>query len=100
MRIERSMLADLARGAAFLGSGGGGDPYYSLLLAEAAIERCGAFDLIAPGSLADDALVVPCGRISAPTVAVEKVPSGQQELDGVGRRDTTMGSPSAGRRAN
>src|SRR3546814_13884667 len=61
MRIERSMLADLARGAAFLGSGGGGDPYYSLLLAEAAIERCGAFDLIAPGSLADDAPVVPCG---------------------------------------
>src|SRR3546814_1343741 len=91
MRIERSMLADLARGAAFLGSGGGGDPYYSLLLAEAAIERCGAFDLIAPGSLADDALVVPCGWIGAPTVSVEKLPSGHEALAGVRRLEQIMG---------
>jgi len=91
MRIERSMLADLARGAAFLGSGGGGDPYYSLLLAEAAIERHGAFDLIAPDSLADDALVVPCGWIGAPTVSVEKLPSGREALAGIRRLEQIMG---------
>src|SRR3546814_13427189 len=93
MRIERSMLADLARGAAFLGSGGGGDPYYSLLLAEAALERCGAFALIAPGSLADDALVVPCGWIGAPTVSVEKLPSGHAALAGIRRLEPLIGRP-------
>src|SRR3546814_15375495 len=80
MRIERPMLADLARGAAFLGSGGGGDPYYSLLLAEAAADRCGGFDLISLDDLPDDALIVPCGWIGAPTVSVEKLPSGHEVL--------------------
>ena len=29
MRIDRTALNDLPYGAAFLGSGGGGDPYYT-----------------------------------------------------------------------
>jgi len=91
MRIERHMLADLARGAAFLGSGGGGDPYYSLLLAEAAIERCGHFDLISPEELADDALVAPCGWIGAPTVSIEKLPNGGETVAGLRRLEQIMG---------
>lgn len=39
MTIDREALGDLARGAAFLGSGGGGDPYYNLLLGEASTLR-------------------------------------------------------------
>src|SRR3546814_13220890 len=93
MRIERSMLADLARGAAFLGSGGGGDPYYRLLLAEAAIERCGAFDLIAPGRLADDALVLPCGWRGVPTVCAPTTPSGHEALAGDTRLEHHMARP-------
>src|SRR3546814_11363414 len=87
------MRAVLPRGAAFRGAGGGGDSYYSLLLAEAAIERCGAFDRSAPGSRADDALVVPCGWIGAPTVSVEKLPSGHEALAGIRRLEQIMGRP-------
>lgn len=91
MKISRSMLPDLARGAAFLGSGGGGDPYYSLLLAEAAIESCGTFDLIRLEDLADDALVVPCGWIGAPTVSVEKLPNGNEATAGLRRLEDLLG---------
>lgn len=91
MKISQPMLADLARGAAFLGSGGGGDPYYSLLLAEAAIEICGSFDLISLEDLKDDALVVPCGWIGAPTVSVEKLPNGEEATNGLRRLEQLMG---------
>ncbi|AUN32655.1 DUF917 domain-containing protein [Niveispirillum cyanobacteriorum] len=91
MRIDRTALADLARGAAFLGSGGGGDPYYGLLLAEAALERTGGFDLISPSDLADDALVAPCGWIGAPTVSVEKLPNGGETVAGLRRLEQIMG---------
>ncbi|WP_084396639.1 DUF917 domain-containing protein [Henriciella aquimarina] len=91
MHIERSDLADLARGAAFLGSGGGGDPYYSLLLAEAAIARCGHFELVPLEALADDALVAPCGWIGAPTVSVEKLPNGGETVSGLRRLEKIMG---------
>lgn len=91
MRIDRAALSDLARGAAFLGSGGGGDPYYGLLLAEAAIQRTGGFDLITPADLSDDALVVPCGWIGAPTVSVEKLPNGGETVAGLRRIEQIMG---------
>jgi len=91
MRIDRTALADLARGAAFLGSGGGGDPYYSLLLGEAELARGAAFDLVPLDSLADDALVVPCGWIGAPTVSVEKLPSGREALAGLVRLEKELG---------
>lgn len=91
MHIKTDMLADFARGAAFLGSGGGGDPYYSQLLAQAALERSGPIELVSAESLADDALVVPCGWIGAPTVSVEKLPSGKETSAGLRRLEEIMG---------
>lgn len=91
MRIDRTALADLARGAAFLGSGGGGDPYYSLLLGEAELARGETFELVPLASLPDDALVVPCGWIGAPTVSVEKLPSGREALTGLKRLEKELG---------
>lgn len=91
MSIDRAALADLACGAAFLGSGGGGDPYYSRLLGEAELARIDAFELIPLDSLADDALVVPCGWIGAPTVSVEKLPSGREALAGLRRLEKELG---------
>lgn len=90
MRADRSTIADLALGAAFLGSGGGGDPYYSLLLAEAAVKRCGAINIIQLASLSDDALVAPCGWIGAPTVSVEKLPNGKETVTGLRRLEEIM----------
>lgn len=93
MSIDRAALADLACGAAFLGSGGGGDPYYGQLLGEAELARRGSFELVSLESLADDALVVPCGWIGAPTVSVEKLPSGTEALSGLRRLEQIMGRP-------
>lgn len=83
MHIDRQALADLATGAAFLGSGGGGDPYHAWLLGEAEIARRGPFTLIALETLADDALIAPCGWIGAPTVSVEKLPNGCEAVLGL-----------------
>jgi DUF917 family protein len=73
IKIERSMIADLARGAAFLGSGGGGDPYIGGLFCMHAIERYGAPNLITLEALPDDANVYTIAGMGAPTVLVEKM---------------------------
>lgn len=91
MRIEQDALADLARGAAFLGSGGGGDPYYGLLLAQAAVERFGGVELVPLYDLDDTALVVPCGWIGAPTVSIEKLPNGSEAVAGLRRLESLLG---------
>lgn len=91
MAIEVQDLADLARGAAFLGSGGGGDPHNGRLLGEAAVARHGPIALIAPESLADEALVVPCGWIGAPTVSAEKLPNGREVRAGLERLERLTG---------
>lgn len=88
---DAAVLADLASGAAFLGSGGGGDPYYSLLLAEAALARCGRFEVVSLADVADDALLAPCGWIGAPTVSVEKLPNGNEAVFGLRRLEEIMG---------
>ena len=89
--LDRTALADLARGAAFLGSGGGGDPYYSLLLAEAELSRSGSAELISLDMLSDDALVIPCGWIGAPTVSIEKLPNGGEVIKGLRKIEDILG---------
>lgn len=91
MRIDRRALADLATGAAFLGSGGGGDPYYAQLLGEAELARRSSFELVTLDALPDDALVVPCGWVGAPTVSVEKLPSGKEAVAGLKRLEAMIG---------
>ena len=91
MGIDARDLADLARGAAFLGSGGGGDPHNGRLLGEAAVARHGPIGLIEAGSLQDTALVVPCGWIGAPTVSAEKLPNGREVRAGLHRLERLLG---------
>jgi uncharacterized protein len=73
MKIERDMLEDFARGAAFLGTGGGGDPYIGRLLCARAIDVYGAPDMIGLEELRDDANVFQIAGMGAPTVLVEKM---------------------------
>jgi DUF917 family protein len=84
-------LADLARGAAFLGTGGGGDPYIGRLMAEAALERHGPVRLVSLAELADDALVIAVGNMGAPTVLIEKIPSGDEPTAAVRRLEAHLG---------
>lgn len=74
--IAQADLEDMALGAAFLGTGGGGDPYIGRLMARHAIEEYGMPEIIEADELDDDAVVLPAAMLGAPTVLVEKAASG------------------------
>ena len=76
MRIGIDVLEDFARGAAFLGTGGGGDPYVGRLAAQHAIEEFGAPEMIALEDLDDETAVYTAAYIGAPTILVEKLIAG------------------------
>jgi uncharacterized protein len=76
MKIALEHVEDLARGAAILGTGGGGDPYIGALMLRQAIRDHGPIDLIDVEQLDDDGLAVPFAMMGAPTVLVEKLPNG------------------------
>ncbi|MBM0123740.1 DUF917 domain-containing protein [Pimelobacter simplex] len=96
-------LPDIARGAAVLGTGGGGDPYIGRLLAQEAMRRHGPVPLVDPMDLPDDAVVIPTAVMGAPTVMLEKLPSGTELVtalraleDLIGKRATHTVSIEAG----
>ncbi len=78
MRLTAKNLEDLARGAAFLGTGGGGDPYIGRLVAQRAIDEHGAPEVVDLSQLADDAAVYTVAMIGAPTVLIEKLVGGPE----------------------
>ncbi len=78
--IKLDDLAPLARGAAILGSGGGGDPTYDLLIAEHQIETWGPVPLLDIHELNENHLVVPLALIGAPLIGLERIASGKEFL--------------------
>ncbi len=87
-------LDDLCRGAAFLGTGGGGDPYIGRLMAQEAIRAAGgSVELKALSSVPDDALVIAVGNMGAPTVLIEKVPGGDEPVWALRRLEAHLGRP-------
>ena len=78
MKLRAEDLGALARGAAVLGTGGGGDPHIGRLLAEQALREHGPVEIVAVDDLPDDACVLPVAMMGAPTVMVEKLPSADQ----------------------
>jgi len=81
MKLTSDDLQDLAIGAAFLGTGGGGNPYVGRLMVQRCLDEGLTVELIDPTELADDAFVIPTAMMGAPTVLVEKLPSGQEAID-------------------
>ncbi|SDJ37278.1 hypothetical protein SAMN05421874_101599 [Nonomuraea maritima] len=71
-------LDDIARGAAILGTGGGGDPHIGKLLAQSALREHGPVRTCTLDELPADATVLPVAMMGAPTVMVEKLPSIEQ----------------------
>jgi hypothetical protein len=80
MQLDASNLPALARGCAILGAGGGGDTHYGLLMAFQAVEEHGPVPVVDLDEFPDDALVMPCGGIGAPTVSIEKIENGREGL--------------------
>lgn len=76
--IGKEEIENIAIGAALLGTGGGGDPYIGKLMALQAVEEYGPIKLLDPDEIEDGDLVVPSAMMGAPTVMVEKIPSGKE----------------------
>jgi DUF917 family protein len=85
MRLDASNLPDLARGCAVLAAGGPGDVQVALVMARVAVERGGPVEVLTPDEVDDDALVMPCGLVGAPTLAAERLWTGDE---GLALRDT------------
>jgi DUF917 family protein len=77
-QLAEEHLDDLAVGAAILGTGGGGNPYVGKLLARRAIAERGPVELVPLGDVPDDAVGAFSAMMGAPTVMVEKLPSGDE----------------------
>jgi DUF917 family protein len=78
VRLDASNLPALARGCALLGAGGGGDPDVSLTMALRAVGEYGPVRVVAVDDVPADGLIMPCGLIGAPTVAIERVWNGDE----------------------
>jgi len=74
--ITEEELDDLAVGSWILGTGGGGEPYFSLLEMKALYAEGKRVSLMDPFDLADDALVACVGQMGAPLVIQEKLTDG------------------------
>lgn len=64
--LALDQLPDLARGAALLGSGGGGDPYVGRLMVEQALRGGGHVRVLAIDEVPDGALVISTAMMGAP----------------------------------
>ena len=73
-------LPDLARGAALLGTGGGGDPHIGRLMVAEAMRRHGPVTVLDPDEVDDHAFVIPTAMMGAPTVMIEKIPRGNEAV--------------------
>ncbi len=78
LEIAVDMLDDLARGAAVLGTGGGGDPYIGRLYTQEAVRRHGAPSILALDDVKDDMFVASVAGFGAPTVQIEKLIRGDE----------------------
>jgi uncharacterized protein len=91
--IDESTITDLARGAAVLGTGGGGDPYIGALLATQALREHGPVTVVSSDEVPDDALVLTVAMMGAPTVMVEKLPNLDEVVAPVNALGASLGRP-------
>lgn len=92
--LQLTDLPDLARGAALLGAGGGGDPYLGESLAADALKSAtGSVRFLDPDELGEDSLVVTSAMLGAPTVLVEKLPNGTEAALALRALEQRLGRP-------
>jgi DUF917 family protein len=91
MLLDAQGLLDLSVGAAFLGTGGGGDPYIGRLMVQRCLDDGLAVEIIDPETLPEDALVIPTAMMGAPTVMIEKLPNGEEAVDALRRMERHLG---------
>ena len=93
MQINLSDMSDFARGSAFLGTGGGGDPHLGRLFCETAIRQYGAPKVISLDELDPEANVYTIAMMGAPTVIVEKLICGDDAILAIKKLESITGRP-------
>lgn len=76
--LDETAVEHIAVGAAFLGTGGGGDPYIGKLMALSAIKKFGPVKLYSVDEIGDEDFFIPAAMMGAPSVLVEKFPRGDE----------------------
>jgi len=71
-------LENLSLGSAILGSGGGGDPSYAILMAKYLIEKYGPIRIVSVDELKENDLIVPLSMMGAPLINMERLLSGNE----------------------
>ena len=89
--LSETDLKDLATGAWILGTGGGGDPYFSMLETKLLYQRGASVTVIDPMSLADDDPVCCVGTMGAPLVNQEKLGDGEAVAETIRRMEAYLG---------
>ncbi len=92
-QIAAEDIKDLCTGAAFLATGGGGDPYVSQLLAERLLSRHGPAQLLPVAEVSADLNVVSIGMVGAPTVTLEQLPTEDEALQALNLYEEHTGRP-------
>ena len=90
-KIGAEHIKDLCAGAAFLATGGGGDPYVSQLQAERLLEKFGPATLLAPADVPDDFFVLSVGMVGAPTVTLEQLPTEDEAIGALEKYEEITG---------
>ena len=80
MKFKIEDVEDLCVGAAFLGAGGGGDPYIGGLMVKKELLSGRHIEILDPDTISDRTLVIPTAMMGAPTVLLEKIPSGEEAI--------------------
>jgi len=89
--ITLANLNDFIRGAAILGTGGGGDPYLGRLMLQQELREVSGVELLPLSALPDDAFAVSVASMGAPTVFVEKVPNAEATVRAVREVEARLG---------
>ena len=91
MNIDRGNLRDFIRGAAILGTGGGGDPYVGRLMLDQELRKGAEITILDPDDIADDIFAVTVFSMGAPTVFVEKIPNGEATITALRKVEEILG---------
>ncbi|MDF0603216.1 DUF917 domain-containing protein [Psychromarinibacter sp. C21-152] len=95
MELKLEDVDDLCTGAAFLGAGGGGDPYIGGLMVKEELMAGRRIEILDPDHLPDDDLVIPTAMMGAPTVLLEKIPSGEEPILALRAVEAALGRKAA-----
>jgi uncharacterized protein len=80
-QLDHHVIEEIALGATVLGTGGGGDPLVGKLIAQQAVAEYGPVELVPLEDVPDEGWLIPTAMMGAPTVLIEKIPSGKEASD-------------------